>query len=144
LEFILPKTFEVVRIRLYHFTLYETENEVWQVNPGQNVAIVIPFIAFDRENARNLKKKLTKGVVARVEELGEAERSQWNERNGEYILEIKSGKKDIDPLNQASARQREHLRIPRHILKKHRECCHKGCNGCLIYTDKMRESRISL
>jgi putative protease len=140
LEFILPKTFEVVRIRLYHFTIYESGKEVWQISPGQKVAIQIPFSSFDRENASDLKTKLTKGVVARVEEWGEVERSQWSERNGEYTLEIKSGEKDFEPLNHVQKTERVALKIPRHILKRHRECCYKACNGCLIYSDKLGAS----
>jgi putative protease len=128
LEFVLPHSLDVLHLRLYHFMIDGSGQEVWEISPGQKLAIFIPLISFDRENPTDIKNQLPVGTVARVEELGETERIQWQGRKQSFNSETSS--QNIKPTSRP-------VNIPRHLLKRRSECCLKGCNGCLIYLNKL-------
>lgn len=149
IEFLPPNShaaydLEVVRIRLYEFTVFKNRQKVMKVNPGQGQAIRIPLSAFDREDIAKLKARLPVGTVARVETM-----TNVVANSPRTLLRNKAFKTEEGSLSEAGYERFKaklgNTALPQQGLKqkpktKEDACCGRGCNGCLIFwNDPMYE-----
>jgi U32 family peptidase len=65
LEFLVPGSFDIVRLRLYEFESAETGKKADRVTAGEGRAIRIPLEAFHAQDRAQLRETLVPGVVAR-------------------------------------------------------------------------------
>lgn len=149
IEFLPPNShtdqdLEVIRVRLYDFTVFKNREKTMKVNPGQGQAIRIPMSAFDREDISKLKNRLPIGTVARVETL-----EHVVAKSPRTLLRNKAFKTETGSITEAGY-ERFKAKLGDKALPKAGEkqkpktkedaCCGRGCNGCLIFwNDPMYE-----
>ncbi len=149
IEFLPPKShaayeLEVIRIRLYEFTIFKNRDTVMKVNPGQAQAICIPASAFDREALQSLKNRLPIGTVARVETMHNVIASSPRTQLRNKAFKVEDGslsdaayERFKDKLGDTALPE---LGVKQKPKTKEEACCGRGCNGCLIFwNDPMYE-----
>ncbi len=154
IEFLPPKShaayeLEVIRIRLYDFTVFKNDEKVMQVNPGQGQAIKIPLSAFDREDKNNLKNRLPIGTVARVETMKNVVASSPRTLLRNKAFKVEEGtvtqagyERFKQKLGDSALPEKGNKQKPK---TKEEACCGRGCNGCLIFwNDPMYEKARTL
>ncbi len=138
LEFMPPKSYSPILLRIYEFLDAKSNKVKTTINPGHEAIFRIPFGLFAQENITTLKKKLPPMSVARKEKALSAE--QWDRLKLDKetsFLEAGSGseKAYIKAVNKLKIS----TKIKNSALKPKSPrigifgCCGKGCNGCLIF-----------
>jgi len=152
LEFLVPNSEEVIRVRLNHFYDFKAKKEKPKMSPGQAAACVIKFSDFDRLTEDEVRDKLPVLTVARVEMFSLSE-----SRQGHVAVRVASHKMEAGMITEESyvkikglaesKREASDLRTP--VIKertKEDACCGCGCNGCLRFwnDDKYAIARAAL
>ncbi len=139
LEFIPPRSWKTILLRLYEFEVPETGKRLTVVQPGQTTTIRIAFTQFKYEDPAWLKKHLPPLSIIRSEKsMTELEWTRLKHDKTAFKIELGANlnhiyqrqKNTIEDLSQQDNSQKR-LKTPRIGTKG---CCGKGCNGCLIFT----------
>ena len=138
LEFMVPKSSEIILLRIYEFDLFEKNKIVDQVHGGQKPKVRINLDLFHQEDIAQLKEKLPILTLIRKEkplEISEKNRIELHQQSQMLESGSSSDKKY----------QRKKEKYLTSLEKKLSEispktprigedgCCGKGCNGCLIF-----------
>jgi U32 family peptidase len=135
LEFLVPGTLAVLRIRLYEFVSAETGKTTDKVTAGEGRAIHIPLSAFHTHDPEQVRALLSPGVVARkARPLRPEEEAQLGQDRRSFAVE--------QGLLPASALLGSSSRAPlgggRPPKLGALGCCGLGCNGCLPFWNEDR------
>ncbi|MCA9061603.1 MAG: U32 family peptidase C-terminal domain-containing protein [Planctomycetaceae bacterium] len=146
LEFVLPGSLDVVRLRLYEFQLEGKDEPVEVVHGGQNRRLRILWSQFEHENQAALRECIPELTVIRKEKPlteTEAARLKLDQKAREMELcgntGCQSGDADwsryqLYQLDLAGARSREDQHAePKSVRSGLQGCCGRGCNGCLVF-----------
>ncbi|MCA9060933.1 MAG: U32 family peptidase C-terminal domain-containing protein [Planctomycetaceae bacterium] len=147
LEFVLPESDDVIRLRLYEFELEGVAEPVEVVHGGQNRRLKVRFELFEHEDQSRLRERIPVLTVIRKEKpLTETEAARLKLDDAARRLELSGNaccSAGEDPqwsryqlyqlqLGEARAAEDEHAEP-----KSHRTgiqgCCGRGCNGCLVF-----------
>jgi U32 family peptidase len=134
LEFLLPGSIDVVRIRLYEFISAETGKTTDKVTAGEGRAIRIPLSAFHKESLGVLRAKLIVGVVARkARPLRPEEEAQLGQDRRSFAVE-----QGLLPASALLGSRGAPLGGGRPPKLGALGCCGLGCNGCLPFWNEER------
>ncbi len=137
-EFLPARTDKSFFLRLYEFETAKDE-KLEVVNAGDQVSIVVPFSAFDRENAQEIRDLLRPVTVIRKEKaISEAERARLAHDRAAMRLEQGRGSEKIYARTRSKLQEAvdsENSGRPRHRSPRlgTEGCCGRGCNGCHIF-----------
>lgn len=141
IEFLPPRSLDVVRVRLYEFERADNGQIVEQVNPGQKMAIRIPASIFSQtEDLSTIKKRLPVGTIARTETLDPLRKTdRIKVRIQSHKME--SGKLSEKVYENTKTRITDRLKnegVNENVMKKEKVskdnvCCGRGCNGCMVF-----------
>lgn len=147
LEFVPPRSADVIRLRLYEFEVVGRTGRVDVMHPGAGLRLRIPFALFDREELSTLRQRLPVLTVIRKEKpLTEAEYARVKmdrdvrrlEMAGDVAANASTSRDrslyqlhqiELRDALQAGAARKE----PKFIRMGNAGCCGKGCNGCLVF-----------
>lgn len=141
LEFLPPKSLDVIRLRMYDFTNAKTLEVVNKVSAGQGMSIKIPLSVFDKEDTTTLKERLIVGTVARTETFDESRnteqvkvRIQAQKMEAGMVSEkvYEGTKKRISERMEIANKEKSEKPIKK-AKTKEEACCGRGCNGCLVF-----------
>jgi len=152
LEFIIPNG-DIVRLRLYEFILYPSNEVVTKVSAGsKNSVIKIPYNLFHNEDITKIKELIpTLTVIRKINPDKILYRDLFKYQKNSILLEAKdniekqsevietrllNAKNKIDSTTLNTAKRAPNVGDT--------GCCYKGCNGCLIYWHKKDKSNLKI
>jgi len=128
LEFLLPNSIEVVRLRLYEFEAADTGLITERVTAGESRAIRIPLAAFHADGER-VASSIVPGVVARKARPLEArDEAQLTQDRRSFAVE-----QGLLPATALVSSLRAPLGGAKAPKLGALGCCGLGCNGCLPF-----------
>jgi putative protease len=138
IEFLIPSSMDVVRVRLYDFEDAATGEVKATISAGHGLAIRIPIHAFHNEHPGSLRERLPALSVGRKRSLLTADQQRsLGENRRSHQAEL--GLVDPASLRRSGGPDREG---PRPAPKLGVEgCCGLGCNGCLVFWHEPKFAR---
>jgi putative protease len=147
LEFVPPRSEDVIRLRLYEFEVVGRTERMDVMHPGTGLRLRIPFALFDQEESSTLQQRLPVLTVIRKEKpLTEAEFARVKMDRDVRRLETagdvganadKSRDQSLYQLHQLQLKDALRTEVartePKFIRLGNTGCCGKGCNGCLVF-----------
>lgn len=147
LEFVPPRSEDVIRLRLYEFEVVGRTGRVAVLHPGTGLRLRIPFALFDQEEQSTLRQRLPVLTVIRKEKpLTEAEFARVKmDRDARRLETAGEVGTNADESRDQSLYQLHQLELrdalqtgaarkePKFIRMGNSGCCGKGCNGCLVF-----------
>ncbi len=139
LEFIPPNPKDSpVLLRLYEFDVEGKDDLQEEIHGGPKCRIRIPFTAFDRESADDMKRKFPEFTVVRKESLLTEE--AWERiRLDQLTQKIELGRSSPERYGEAVERLKSTVsdetreKRAKTTSRGLEGCCGRGCNGCLMF-----------
>ncbi len=128
-EFLSPRQFEPIRLRLYEFENAKTGEVADKASPGHGRAIRIPASAFHNEDQDQLKSILPPMSVGRTEAVLNEERQALLQGNL-MSLDMERGLRDGSEARPTLKGRAHTGKTPALGLDA---CCGLGCNGCHMF-----------
>lgn len=136
-EFLIPGSLEVLRVRFYSFDDASTGERRQTISAGNGRAIRIPASAFHAEDPARLRALLQPGTVGRKRSLLSPDERRFLEANQD-AQRAELGLVSAESLRAPRATERPNRTPPKLGLDG---CCALGCNGCMIFWNEPRFAR---
>ncbi len=137
IEFLLPSSLDVVRLRLYEFEDAATGERRQSISAGNGRAIRIPLSLFHAEDESSLRQSLPELSVGRKRSLLSAE-EQAHLASNKQSQRAEMGLVRPEALRRVTTKDAGPRPPPKLGVDG---CCGLGCNGCLIFWNEPRFER---
>lgn len=139
LEFLPAGSLDAIRLRTYSYIMAEDGSEHSEVHAGQKPRIRIPLSAFDQDDPEWIRAQLTPLTAIRKERVLTCDEVLQVKAN-RLTHQAEYGKVDSERADEARAKAPDaNAAVPRHQGEKViKDCCGRGCNGCIIFREDPR------